>query len=114
MDGTTSNDNLRVVLHRFNQYQSGGSNVTTMQDNVEVTNLTNQPLTNWSFTLEAPDSIQNIYTYSGLQATRIGNVYTFTPYSYSEYKTLAAKQTAPFNNCLVIETTNSSETPIIR
>ena len=114
MDGQTSNNNLRVVLNRFNSWQNGGSNVTTMQYHVEVTNLTDHELSNWSFTLEAPDSIQNIYTYSGLQATKNGNTYVFTPYSYSPYKTLASNQTAPFNNCLVIETTNSSETPIIK
>ena len=114
MDGITNNNNLRIVLNRFKSYQNGGSNVTTMEYNVEVTNRTNQTLTNWSFILDAPNSIQNIYSYSGLQVTKNGNTYILTPYDYSEYYSLAAGQTAPFNNCLVIETVNSSETPTIR
>ena len=112
LDGTTSNDNLKIVLNRFHSYQNG--NITTMEYNVEVTNLTTQTLTNWSFVLEAPDSIQNIRTNSGFQVSKSGNVYTFTPYSYISYKTLESGQTAPFNNSIVIETINSSETPTIR
>ena len=114
MDGQTDNSTLRVKLNRFNSYQNGGSNITTMQYHVEVENLTDNPLTNWSFVLEAPESIKNIYTYSGLQVTKNGNVYTFTPYDYSSYKTLNGGQTASFPNCLVIETTNSSEIPTIK
>ena len=114
MDGKTANSVLRVKLDRFNSYQQGGSNITTMVYNVEVENLTDNVLNNWSFVLDAPDSISNIYTHSGLQVTKNGNLYTFTPYDYSEYKTLQPKVTAPFNNCIVIETTNSSETPTIK
>ena len=112
IDGTVSSDNLKIVLKRFHSYQNGS--ITTMVYNVDVTNLTTQTLTNWSFVLEAPDSIQNIRTNSGFQVTKNGNVYTFTPYSYISYKTLESGQTAPFNNSIVIETTNSSEVPTIK
>jgi len=111
INGTSSNANLKITLQRYNSWQNGGSNVTNMQYNVKVENLTNNDITNWSFTLDVPSSITNITAYHSFNITKNGNSYTFTP---SSQTTLESHKEVSFNNCLEMVSTNTSEVPVIR
>ena len=105
---------LNVRLVRETYYNNGNGGYTE-QYSVYVKNISDSDITDWSFILEAPASITNIYSYNPLIYSKNGSVYTFTPFEWdNEYRTLSPGETAPYDRKLVIETTDTNAIPIIR
>ena len=105
---------LNIRLVRDNYYNSGNGKYTA-QYTVYVKNISDSDITDWSFVLEAPDTITNISSYNPLIYSKSGNVYTFTPFEWdNEYRTLSPNETAHYDKKLVIETTDMNAMPTIR
>lgn len=112
-DMTMNLSRLRIRLERTGYYTSNDRYVSTY--NVYVTNLTESDITDWSFTLEAPNEIVDIYSYSPLMYSKNGNTYVFTPFEHDQnYRTLSPGEVATYSGALRFETTNTNALPVIR